>query len=71
MIALHIYCGMVKIVPLELDSTEPLTAFNIRSIATYDVVGKGLIHLKECCGLLILPTYYTYILYLTCTDWMI
>ena len=31
-IALHIYCGMVKIVPLELDSTEPLTAFNIRSL---------------------------------------
>ena len=41
-IALHIYCGMIKIVPLELDSTEPLTAFNIRSIATYNVIGgKG------------------------------
>ena len=31
MIALHLYCGMLKVVPLQLDSTEPLTAFNIRS----------------------------------------
>ena len=29
-IVLHLYCGMLKVVPLQLDSTEPLTAFNIR-----------------------------------------
>ena len=32
LIALHLYCGMLKIVPLQLDSAEPLTAFNIRSV---------------------------------------
>ena len=31
-IVLHIYCGMIKVVPLLLDSTEPLTAFNIRCL---------------------------------------
>ena len=31
-IVLHLYCGMLKVVPLQLDSTEPLTAFNIRCV---------------------------------------
>ncbi len=30
MIALHLYTGLLKVVPLRLDSEDQLTAFNIR-----------------------------------------
>ena len=30
LIALHLYAGLLKIVPLELDAGKPLKAFNIR-----------------------------------------
>jgi DNA damage-binding protein 1 len=45
MIALHLYCGMLKVVPLQLDSTEPLTAFNIR---LDDLIPLDLVFLKNC-----------------------
>ena len=37
-IVLHLYCGMLKVVPLQLDSTEPLTAFNIRCVYNVHVL---------------------------------
>ena len=32
-IALHIYTGLLKIIPLELDSGEELKAFNVRCVS--------------------------------------
>ena len=31
-IAFHLYAGLLKVVPLELDSGQPLKAFNLRSV---------------------------------------
>ena len=31
-IALHLYAGLLKVVPLELDSEQELKAFNIRCV---------------------------------------
>lgn len=44
-IVLHLYCGMLKVVPLQLDSTEPLTAFNIR---LDDLIPIDLVFQKKC-----------------------